>query len=102
MREGRAVKPPRHVASCLVKALVFLGVIVLLAGLFALGGAMSFAGPNGPAVAEVVVAVSLLAAGSGLIGAAVALDRRDCRREDRDAVPGFDVVVRRAKDGAER
>jgi hypothetical protein len=95
------VKPPTHVASGLVKALLLVGVLALLAGLFVLGGEMAFGGPSRPPPAAVVAVVLLLGAGVALIGAAIARDRRDCRREDQEAMPGFEVVIRPTGDGPE-
>ena len=90
------MKGPKRVASGLVTVLVLLGTSSLLAGLFVLIGSMAERG-NGPPRASVTllaVALTLLAAGVALIGFAIALDRRDCRKADEEAMPRFEVIAR--------
>jgi hypothetical protein len=95
VREYETVKRPKRVASGLVTVLVLLGTFSLFAGLV-LFGSMEVRG-NGPpraSVTQLAGAVVLLTAGVALIGFAIALDRRDCRKADEEAMPGFEVVVR--------
>jgi hypothetical protein len=96
VREYQTVKRPKRVASGLVTVLVLGGTFLLLTGLFVLVGSTEVRG-NGPpraSVTQIVSTMVLLAAGAALIGIAIGLDRRDCRKADEASMPRFEVIVR--------